>query len=135
MRSRPVQEEVARETARDIGLLFPDWHVWYSAEAPSTWNAHREGEKPYFGPPADNGRVFIVSARDVVSLVAMLERQAQIDVTEEFPDAEITQVGAGDWQAVYRNESATPDSRDAVRVVSHPTVAGLHAALRELAAR
>ena len=77
----------------------------------------------------------MVSAWDVVSLVAMLERQAQIDVTEEFPDAEIIQVGAGGWQAVYRDESAIADPRDVVCVVSHPTVAGLHAALRELAAR
>ena len=52
----------ANETkAREIGALFPGWHVWYS-DWSDTWDAYREGEEPYFGPGAVAGRAFMVSS-------------------------------------------------------------------------
>jgi hypothetical protein len=66
------------ERTREIAALFPGWMIWYSAWS-GAWNACREGEEPHFGRPA-NGRRFMVSAYDPAALVALLERQVQLDI-------------------------------------------------------
>jgi hypothetical protein len=68
------------DTVREIGAIFPGWHVWHSSWS-DTWNGHREGEKPYFG----GSRRFMVSACDAPSLVALLERQDRAVTGTETP--------------------------------------------------
>jgi hypothetical protein len=125
-----VSEEILRQTAGDLGILFPGWRVRFEAK-PGRWHAQREGNFPL--APGDE-RVLVVSAGDVVALVTMLERQVRLDLAVEFPVWEISQTGTGGWQAVYRGGPAS-QSRTVLRVIRHPTIAGLLAAVRELAAR
>jgi hypothetical protein len=66
------------ERTREIAALFPGWMVWHSAWS-GAWNACREGEEPYFGPPA-SGRRFMVSAYDSAALVVLLEEQVRLDM-------------------------------------------------------
>ena len=62
------------DEAREIGMAFPGWHVWYTPES-DTWNAHREGEKPFFGRLPGSSRRFMVSAYDAPGLIVLLEVQ------------------------------------------------------------
>jgi hypothetical protein len=126
-----VSEEIARQTAGDIGILFPGWRVWFEAK-PGRWHARREGHFPQ--RPGDE-RVPVVSAGDVAGLVALLERQVRLDLAVEFPDWEITHAGTDGWQAVHRDGPAHQSGRAVVRVIRHPTIAGLLAAIRDLATR
>jgi hypothetical protein len=86
------------DEAREIGRQFPGWHVWYSAWA-GTWDAHREGEKPYFGP-VPGGRVFMVTAHHSSELVALLEDQVRTDIAVGFPGWRVKR-GPGGWCALY----------------------------------
>lgn len=126
-----ITEEIARQTASDIGILFPGWRVWFETK-PGQWYARREGTI-LLGPGDE--RVLAVSAGDVACLVALLERQVRLDLAVEFPDWEITQPGTGGWQAGYRGDPARPSGHAVLRVIRHPAIAGLHAAVRELVTR
>ena len=53
----------------------------------------------------------------------------------EFPNWEITHAGTDGWQAVHRDGPAHQSGRAVVRVIRHPTIAGLLAAVRDLATR
>jgi hypothetical protein len=123
-----VAREITRETARDIEALFPGWRVQYEA-GPGRWFAQRKGN--FRQIPGDE-RACTAAAGDVMSLVTMLERQMRLDIAMEFPDWEITQAGTGNWRAVSQDAAGDKGSRMVARVVCHPTIAGLHAALREL---
>ncbi len=127
-----VRENIAREAFRDIGAAFPGWHVWYSPWS-GAWNAHREGEEPFFGRPA-GGRRFMVAAYDQVSLVVLLEAQARLDIEAGFPGWRVGQAVTGRWYAI--NLEQTGGGRDGLtRVIWCPSVSGLHAALRDLSHR
>lgn len=126
-----VSEEIARQTTRDIEILFPGWRVWFEAKA-GHWHARRAGT---FSQGPGDERVAAVSASDVLGLVAKMERQVRLDLAVEFPEWEITQSETDSWQAVHEGGPAGQRGRAVVRVVRHPTIAGLHAALRELTAR
>jgi hypothetical protein len=88
---------IPEEEAREIGEAFPGWHVWYS-DWSDTWDAYREGGKPYFGPVPDGGRAFMVSAYSASGLVALLENQVRADIAFEFPDWRVRQ-SPGGWCA------------------------------------
>jgi hypothetical protein len=62
------------DEAREIAMAFAGWHVWYTPES-DTWNAHREGEKPFFGRLPGTSRRFMVSAKDAPGLIVLLELQ------------------------------------------------------------
>ena len=126
-----VSEEIARQTARDIEILFPGWRVWFEAKA-GHWHVRRAGT---FSQGPGDERVAAVSASDVLGLVAKMERQVRLDLAIEFPEWEITQSETDGWQAVHEGGPPGQHGRAVVRVVRHPTIAGLHAALRELATR
>ena len=121
----PVQ---ANETkAREIGALFPGWHVWYS-DWSDTWDAYREGEEPYFGPGAVAGRAFMVSAYNARDLVALLENQARIDIAVEFPDWRV-QGSPGGWCAIGPQGPHSSNGA-VVQLVYGPALGGLLRALR-----
>jgi hypothetical protein len=82
------------DKAREIARQFPGWHVWYSPES-STWNAHREGEKPFFGRRPGSSRRFMVSAYDAPGLVALLELQDRAVTGTERPGCWIGQAAPG----------------------------------------
>ncbi len=123
-----ISEEIARQAARDIGILFPDWRVWFEASA-GRWHARRESN---FNPGPGDKRVPAVSANDAVALVTKLEQQVRLDLAVEFPDWKVSESGRDGWQAVHQGAQAGQDDRAVVR---HPTIAGLRAASRELATR
>ena len=58
---------VVWETLSGIRASFPGWHVWHSIDS-ATWNAHRKGQEPYFGPVPDGEPVFMVSSLERGSL-------------------------------------------------------------------
>ena len=118
---------ITRDEAREIGVQFPGWHVWYGAWS-ETWNAHREGEEPYLGPGTVAGRASMVSAHDATGLVALLENQVRVDIAAEFPNWRVKQ-SPGGWCAVCRQ---WPRSRDGavVQLVYCPALGGLLRALR-----
>jgi hypothetical protein len=134
-----VSEEISWQTAGDLGILFPGWlagwlagwRVWFEVKQ-GRWHAQREGNFPL--APGDEW-VLMVSAGDVVALVTMLERQVRLDLAVEFPAWEISQTGTGGWQAVYRGGPAPQSGHTVLRVIHHPTIAGLLAVVRELATR
>jgi len=82
------------DEAREIARQFPGWHVWYTPES-DTWNAHREGEKPFFGRPRYNSHRFMVSAYDAPGLIALLELQDRAVTETERPGCWIGQAGRG----------------------------------------
>lgn len=112
------------ETLSEIRASFPGWHVWLSTDS-ATWNAHREGREPYFGPVPDGAPVFMVSSSSAAYLVALLEAQTLADMTREFPAWQIRRTGSGGWCAVARGEHG-------VRLVQSSTVAPLMATVRAL---
>jgi hypothetical protein len=95
------------ETLREIGAMFPGWHVWYSSGS-DTWNAHREDEKPYFGRPPVGSRKFMVSAYDAPGLVALLKHQDPAVTGPERPGCWIGRAAPGQTRPRSRNaESGT----------------------------
>jgi hypothetical protein len=125
----PTRDEIVRQTAREIGVQFPGWHVWHSSRS-GTWNAHREGEEPFFGRPA-SGRRFMVAAYDKVSLVVLLEAQVRLDIEVEFPGWQVGQTATGRWYAINRDRIGC-GSEALTRVIRCPAVSDLHTALRDL---
>ena len=127
-----ISQEIAQQAAHDAGVLFPGWLVRVETR-PVRWHARRVGD---FRPIPGDERAGEVAAGDVGGLVAMLERQVRLDLAAEFPDWAVARAGADGWQAVYRTAPPHRGSDHVVvRVVRHPVIAGLLAALRELAAR
>jgi hypothetical protein len=122
--------QVTRDKAREIRALFPGWHVWHSSWS-DTWNAHREGEEPDFRRPA-GGRRFMVSAYDATDLVALLERQVEVDIKIEFPGWRVRRVVSGGWYAFPPDWAGNRDCA-VVRLVHDPFIAGLRSTLRALA--
>jgi hypothetical protein len=82
------------DEAREIARQFPGWHVWYSPES-DTWNAHREGEKPFFGRRPGSNHRFMVSAYDAPGLVALLELQDPAVTGTDCPGCWIGQAAPG----------------------------------------
>lgn len=115
---------IPEEEAREIGEAFPGWHVWYSNWS-DTWDAYREGEKPYFGPVPDDGRAFMVSAYSASGLVTLLENQVRADIAVEFPDWRV-QRSPGGWSAIGPQGS----NGAVVQLVYGPALGGLLRALR-----
>ena len=123
----PIPAQVIGEKAREIGALFPGWKVWHDSWWAPTWNAYRKGEKPYFGP-GTGGRQFMVSAYSAARLLTLLQEQVRIDIAAEFPDWRVRQ-SPGGWSAICCHWRDSGDGA-VVQLVHHPTVAGLHGALR-----
>ena len=96
-RPRTPEDEV-----REIARQFPGWHVWYTRE-PDTWNAHREGEKPFFGRPPGSSHRFMVSAYDAPGLIALLELQDRAVTGPERPGCWIGQAAPGQKRPRSRN--------------------------------
>jgi hypothetical protein len=94
---------VVWETLSAIRASFPDWHVWHSINS-ATWNAHRKGQDPYFGPVPDGEPVFMVSSSSAAYLVALLEAQTLSDMAREFPGWRIRRTGSGGWCASVRGQ-------------------------------
>jgi hypothetical protein len=115
----PAQANETR--AREIGALFPGWHVWYS-DWSDTWDAYREGEQPYFWPGAVAGRAFMVSAYNASDLVALLENQARIAIAVEFPDWRVRQ-GLGGWCAIFHQGPQSSDGT-VVQLMHGPGIRG-----------
>jgi hypothetical protein len=97
--SLPTPARIVWESLRGIRASFPGWHVWCTADS-ATWNAHREGREPFFGPLPDGAPVFMVSASTAAQLVALLERQTLGDMTREFPTWRIGRTDSGNWYAL-----------------------------------
>jgi hypothetical protein len=112
------------ETLREIRAAFPGWHVWYSAGS-ATWNAHREGREPYFGPVPEGAPLFMVSGSSAAYLVTLLEGQTLSDIAREFPVWRIRRTGSGGWCAFARGEYG-------VRLVQSSAVAPLRETIRAL---
>jgi hypothetical protein len=98
----------AEDEAREIAGQFPGWHVWYTPES-DTWNAHREGEKPFFGHPPCSSHRFMVWAHDAPGLITLLELQDRAVTGPERPGCWIGQAGrrrnARDQETRGRNGS------------------------------
>jgi hypothetical protein len=105
------------ETLPEIRASFPGWHVWYS-DYSASWNAHRKGWEPYFGPVPDGAPIFMVSGSSAAYLITLLEDQTLIDITSGFPAWRIRRTGSGGWCASARGECG-------VRLVQGPAVAPL----------
>jgi hypothetical protein len=116
---------IAWETLRQIRASFPGWHVWYTTGS-ATWNAHREGREPYFGPVPDGAPVFMVSGSSAAYLIALLEGQTLIDMASEFPAWRIRRTSSGGWCAFTRGERG-------VRLVQSSAVAPLKETVHALA--
>ncbi len=99
-RPRTLEDE-----AREIAGQFPGWHVWYSPES-DTWNAHREGEKPFFGHPPFSSHRFMVSAHDTPGLITLLELQDRAITGPERPGCWIGQAGRRRKRSRSRNAGA-----------------------------
>ncbi len=82
------------DEAREIAMAFAGWHVWYTPES-DTWNAHREGEKPFFGRLPGSSRRFMVSAYDAPDLIMLLELQDRAVTGTERPGCWIGQAAPG----------------------------------------
>jgi hypothetical protein len=113
------------ETLREIRASFPGWHVWHSIDS-ATWNAHRKGQEPYFGPVPDGEPVFMVSSSSAAYLVALLEAQTLSDMAREFPGWRIRRTGSGGWCASVRGQCG-------FRLIQGPTARPLKETLRALA--
>jgi hypothetical protein len=112
------------ETLRDIRASFPGWYVWHSAGS-STWNAHREGREPYFGPVPEGAPVFMVSASNAAQLMVMLEWQTLGDMAREFPAWRVGRTDSGGWYALARGHYG-------VRLIHGPAAAPLRETVRAL---
>ena len=99
-RPRTLEDE-----AREIAGQFPGWHVWYTPES-DTWNAHREGEKPFFGHPPCSSHRFMVSAHDAPGLITLLELQDRAVTGTERPGCWIGQAGRRRKRSRSRNAGA-----------------------------
>jgi hypothetical protein len=89
------------ETLPEIRASFPGGHVWYS-DYSATWNAHRKGGEPYFGPVPAGMPTFMVSSSSAAHLIALLEGQALIDMSREFAAWRIGRTDTGGWYALTR---------------------------------
>ena len=116
---------VVWETLSGIRASFPDWHVWHSIGS-ATWNAHRKGQEPYFGPVPDGEPVFMVSSSSAAYLVALLEAQTLSDMVREFPAWRIRRTGSGGWCASVRGQCG-------FRLIQGSTERPLRETLRALA--
>ena len=118
---------VVWETLRELRGTFSGWHIWYSTWSAS-WNAHRKGQEPYFGPVPDGAPVFMVSAPTAPQLVALLEWQTLGDMTREFPDWQIGRTDAGWWYGTAR-------AQHGVRLIQSVAAAPLGETIRALTLR
>jgi hypothetical protein len=112
------------EALGEIRASFPGWHVWHTADS-ATWNAHRKGQEPYFGPLPEGAPVFMVSASRASQLVALLECQTLGDMTREFSGWRIGRTATGSWYALTRG-------RYGVRLVQGQDAAPLEETVRAL---
>ena len=85
----------AEDEAREIAGQFPGWHVWYTPDS-DTWNAHREGEEPFFGRRPGGSHSFMVSAYDAPGLITLLELQDRAVTGTKRPGCWIGQAGPGE---------------------------------------
>src|ERR1700761_2226937 len=97
---------VVWEALEDVRASFPAWHIWYS-DFSETWNAHRKGLEPWFGPVPDGAPVFMISGSTAADLVAELEDQTLADMAREFPSWRVSRTHSGGWGARTRTASCT----------------------------
>jgi hypothetical protein len=115
---------VAWEVVQGVRASFPAWHIWYS-DFSETWNAHRKGLEPWFGPVPDGAPIFMVSGSTAAALVVELEGQTLADLVREFPSWQIRRTKSGGWGAFSRTASG-------VQLVHGTTAAPLAETLRAI---
>lgn len=124
--------QVIGQQRRQMKAMFPGWTVRHNPVR-DCWNAYRDGEPPYFGPPTANERTHLVSVCDLPSLVTLLEQQVHVDIAIEFPGWRVRRGRSGGWYAFPSHVGSCHGCT--VRLVHAPVLSGLLASLRVLARR
>jgi hypothetical protein len=113
----PFPQQGASASAYGVTFDYPGWQIWYSRRD-GLWRARRAGD---FFMDSTSQRTKLVTAADVGHLLADVERQAVLDLREEFPDWAADLVLTRYSCAIWRS-SADGDARP---VISARNIAAL----------